>query len=96
MKENCTIAKAHLVENFLQDLMAEHTEKDDRVTFTKVSSLHVLLKELCHTLCISLEEHGLNMNELIMSLIHVSYFSSLVFLFACLSVFDFLLIIAMF
>jgi len=35
MKENCTIAKPHLVENFVQELMAEHTEKDDRVTFTK-------------------------------------------------------------
>ena len=36
MKENCTIAKPHLVENFVQDLLAEHTEKDDRITFTKV------------------------------------------------------------
>lgn len=35
MKENCTIAKPHLVENFVQDLMAEHAEMDDRITFTK-------------------------------------------------------------
>jgi len=40
MKENCTIAKPHLVENFVQDLMAEHTEKDDSVTFTKVRNLN--------------------------------------------------------
>ena len=36
MKENCTIAKPHLVENFIQDLMSEHTEKDDILTFTRV------------------------------------------------------------
>ncbi|CAH3180891.1 unnamed protein product [Porites lobata] len=35
MKENCTIAKPHLVENFIQDLMSEHTNKGDNVTFTK-------------------------------------------------------------
>lgn len=39
MKENCTIAKPHLVENFVQDLMAEHAEMDDRITFTKVHNL---------------------------------------------------------
>ena len=36
MKENCTIAKPHLVENFIQDLMSEHTNKGDNVAFTKV------------------------------------------------------------
>ena len=36
MKENCTIAKPHLVENFIQDLMSEHTEKDENVSFTRV------------------------------------------------------------
>ena len=36
MKENCTIPKPHLVENFIQDLMSKHTEKDDAVIFTKV------------------------------------------------------------
>ena len=36
MKENCTIAKPHLVENFIQDLMSEHTEKDESVSFTRV------------------------------------------------------------
>ena len=36
MKENCTIAKPHLVENVIQDLMSEHTEKDDTVIFTRV------------------------------------------------------------
>lgn len=35
MKENCTIAKPHLVENFIQDLMSEHTEKDENVSFTR-------------------------------------------------------------
>ena len=40
MKENCTIVKPHLVENFVQDLMAVHTEKDDRITFTKVHNLN--------------------------------------------------------
>ena len=39
MKENCTIAKPHLVENFIQDLMSEHTNKGDNVTFTKVASI---------------------------------------------------------
>ena len=39
MKENCTIAKPHLVANFIQDLMSEHTNKGDNLTFTKVASI---------------------------------------------------------
>ena len=42
MKENCTIAKPHLVENFIQDLMSEHTEKEDTVIFTRVYGHHAL------------------------------------------------------
>ena len=43
MKENCTIAKPHLVENFIQDLMSEHTEKDENVSFTRVWGFFVCI-----------------------------------------------------
>ena len=43
MKENCTIAKPHLVENFIQDLMSEHTEKDENVSFTRVRRVFVCI-----------------------------------------------------
>ncbi|XP_068750634.1 uncharacterized protein [Montipora capricornis] len=50
MKENCTISKPHLVENFLQYLMSEHTEKDDRLTFTKEHLDNCLVKLASETM----------------------------------------------
>ena len=46
MKENCTIAKPHLVENFIQDLMSEHTEKDENVSFTRVRRVFCVYRHL--------------------------------------------------
>ena len=36
MKETTTIEKPHLVENYVQSLMADHAESDDTITFPKV------------------------------------------------------------
>ena len=37
MKENSTIVKPHIVENFTQDLMSKHTEEGQNITVTKVA-----------------------------------------------------------
>ncbi|XP_074637432.1 uncharacterized protein LOC141895506 [Acropora palmata] len=50
MKENCTIPKPHLVENFIQELMSEHSEKDDRLTFTTEHLNNCLVKLASETM----------------------------------------------
>ena len=37
MKENSTITKPHLVENFTHDLMSNHKEQGENIIVTKVS-----------------------------------------------------------
>lgn len=39
MKENSTIAKPHLVEDFMLDLMAGHMEDGETLEFTRVSKI---------------------------------------------------------
>lgn len=39
MKETTTIEKPHHVENYIQRLMADHVEREDTITFPKVSRL---------------------------------------------------------
>lgn len=39
MKENSTIPKPHLVEDFVLDLMAGHMEDGDTLEFTRVSEM---------------------------------------------------------
>ena len=68
MKENCTIAKPHLVENFIQDLMSEHTNKGDNVTFTKVASICFLF--LVHSFLLQPVSFFLFAHLLSLSIVH--------------------------
>ena len=43
MKETTTIEKPHLVENYVQSLMADHVENNGSITFPKVLFKHYRL-----------------------------------------------------
>ncbi|CAB4034072.1 Hypothetical predicted protein, partial [Paramuricea clavata] len=50
MKETTTIEKPHLVENYVQSLMADHVENDDTITFPKTHFNLCLVKLASETM----------------------------------------------